>query len=555
MQKEKIHQFLNSHTASILIIKGMAGTGKTTNLSSTIDYLNSESRSYAVLAPTGTAAKILKSRLGEKRYTLPQTIHAFLYEKAITQIENESEQMLTFSLRDNTQLADDLVVIIDEASMISHKTQTENYLQFGSGNLLRDLLSYLDLENSNRQLILIGDNYQLPPVNVNESIVLQADELQNHIRKPIEQIQLETVYRQNTDSYLYKTLMQLRDGLRENAYSIVPIKADYDTVQAIEEDDALKQYLWADEKSAKKAMYIAFSNEDVHKINLKFRAMMDYKNAEIEYGERLMIMKNCYVDNVRLYNGDFVKVEKIGKQECRIIRVPIEGGYKEVELCFRDVLLAYYNESFVPATIRCKLLENRLWHSKLYDDDEEKLERQALIIDFQKRHKDLKKKTKEYAEAFINDSYVNALYTRFGYAITCHKAQGGEWDEVYIKMNNDYLNLNCENGFRWAYTAMSRAKKKVYLIGHKEQIQQPVQHLKQTITNVFNEHSIKINHEKDIQYGIQYELIKNNLIGRIKIYFNGKFVISSVQCIDNNETAKCAQTVLEHLVKQSIHHI
>lgn len=552
MQKEELAHFLQNTNIGAFIVKGMAGTGKTTSLQHALRYLEAQNRPYEVIAPTGMAAKNVKTRLGEYIQTFPKTIHAFLYERVVEKNEDEEETII-FALRDSAELAQDVVVFVDEASMVSHRTQFEPHLQFGSGNVLEDLLTYLDLEHSKRQLVFIGDPYQLPPVHLNDSIVLHADALADYIEKPIDELVLETVYRQNVTSHLFAMLTQLRNGLANEDFKIVPIQADGDTVQHIAIEQALQQYLW---EYGKQSMYIAYTNEDVHRANMKFRVNSSFDLNQLELNERLIVMKNCYVQQVRLYNGDFMKVVSIGDKEQRTVRVPVKGGEQaEVKLSFQDVVLAYYDEAFAAKTITCKLLEHRLWGEKLYTAEQEMLERRALIADFQMRHKHLKRKTDAYREAFTKDPYVNALYTRFGYAVTCHKAQGGEWNNVYVQLDNVHLNLNSKFGFRWAYTALSRARERVYLVNYKEQIQNPIAHLKDTIARICAQHDVMIRQQKDIQYGIQYELVQAGQAARFQVYYNAKNIVSSVRCIDKSEQATVIEALLRPLAGQSIHNI
>ena len=209
----QILDFISSPTVKNLLITGAAGTGKTTLVKKIIEYLNENQLPYYLLTPTGRAAHNLQNHIFEVTEVSPTTIHSFLYKKDDKSVQ-EIPEILRFSVV-NEKVEDNAVIIIDEASILSHEAMSEkDFLQFGSGNLFKDLTDYLDLSNSNRKLILVGDPCQLPSINVSQAEVLNTDYLKQHFEtNNIEHIHLKEVHRQLKDSNILKSATALRDKL------------------------------------------------------------------------------------------------------------------------------------------------------------------------------------------------------------------------------------------------------------------------------------------------------------------------------------------------------
>jgi ATP-dependent exoDNAse (exonuclease V) alpha subunit len=521
--QNQIRDFLTSTTSKVLIITGSAGTGKTSLIKEIVTYLNNQQLEYYLLAPTGRAAHNLQSHVFEETEIPPTTIHSFLYKKD-DESAQEVPEILKFSVIEE-KVEDNAVIIIDEASMLSHEATSEkDFLQFGSGNLFKDLTDYLDLSNSNRKLILVGDPCQLPPINVSQAEVLNIDYLKQYFEtNNIEHIHLNEVHRQLKDSAILKSATALRDKLENKDFVQFPIDIDHDEIHHLNMDDALEKYLW---DYGNKSIFMSYTNKDVHNINLKFRELLNLNPKRLEKKERLILMKNSWVNSQHLYNGDFLIIENLGGIECFKINVPQKQDNPiTIALEFQDIELRK-EDSF--ASIKCKVLHHKIWNE---ENETSTKELQALVIHFKQRHPHLKRGTPEYKQAIQNDPYINALYLRFGYAMTCHKAQGGEWDNVYINLARPQKDLKTLNGFKWTYTALTRSKKYAYLINtplNKENFNPefPFSNLIQEIETKIQKENFELYAHELVQFGVKLKIQKDNITTIYIIYRNGKMKLT-----------------------------
>lgn len=223
--------------------------------------------------------------------------------------------------------------------MLSHEATSEkDFLQFGSGNLFKDLTDHLDLLNSNRKLILVGDPSQLPPINVSKAEVLNIEYLQQYFEtNNIEHIHLNEVHRQLRDSAILKSSTALRDKLEKKDFLQLPIDIDYDEIQHLNMDDALAKYLW---DYGNNSIFLSYTNKDVHNINLKFRELLNLKPRKLEKKERLILMKNSWINSQYFYNGDFFIIENLGVIESSTINIPQKQGSPiPITLEFQDIEL------------------------------------------------------------------------------------------------------------------------------------------------------------------------------------------------------------------------
>lgn len=429
------------------IIKGYAGTGKTTLVKTIVKELEREERLYVLLAPTGRAAKVLSNYSGKKAFT----IHKFIYV-----LRSEKGGGRTFQLRANKSR--DAVIIVDEASMISGSTsQNDNgWGRLQPRILLDDLLSFVT-NGKNCKLILIGDTAQLPPVGMEESLALNEQYMErSFFLGKISSAYLREVVRQQEQSGILENATALRQLIEEDDPDIsLKLRADVESVGGEELPDILSTAY--DNYGEDGVMVVTRSNKRANLFNYQIRGRIKWLEEELAAGDKLMVVKNNYywLDPKSragfIANGDLVEVRKI-------VRTEEMHGFR-----FANVILQMLDYPDEPE-IECLILLDTLTSEApaLTPEDHEKLF-QSVSLDYM----DIPDRRKQF-EAIFNDKYLNALQVKFGYAITCHKAQGGQWPCVFIDqgyltdemLNKEYL--------RWLYTAITRASEKLYLVNFNE---------------------------------------------------------------------------------------
>lgn len=442
---DKLRHFLSEQSEQLFILRGYAGTGKTTLIGRLVDWLEQQERSYQLLATTGRAAKVLQNKTACPVSTVHSCIYAF--DEIVGGTNAASQLQLNFQLRSSELLDPDLVFIIDEASMISHEKPRgdRQTATFGSGSLLLDLLSFVEA----RQVIFVGDPCQLPPVADNPlSSALSLDyltELQG--RSPVT-FELKEVIRQSKGSEILDLAGRFRQAIVYRRYEKYPKVAYPSGVEASVVDDHFKlqdAYVQqVKQKGFHAAILIGFSNWQVNMLNRKIREAL-YPSWQLQPKELLMVVQNSY--NVDLANGDQIILEKAVFDSKR-------AGFTFLKVKVR----ALYNDQ-VYTTLMIREL--------LYNDQPslQKNEVQKLMIDFDQRmrKKGVKPKSNAYREALMTDPYLNALRAKFGYAITCHKAQGGEWPQVFLNIHKSVYGMQSEQLYRWFYTALTRAQEHLYV--------------------------------------------------------------------------------------------
>lgn len=426
---------------SIMIIKGSAGTGKTSLASAIVKTLTSLKQKVVLMAPTGRAAKVFSINSGATAFTIHRKIYR---QKTFAGLDT------TFNLNDN--LHKDTLFIVDEASMISNSSSFTS--TFGSGCLLEDLLSYV-YNGVNCRLLLIGDNAQLPPIGEEASPALTKEVLERFSLEVYES-ELNEVLRQNKNSGILWNANIIRTMIDELAYGEPPIMKlkQFSDIEVVYGDELIEclnnsyKQVGVDE-----TMVITRSNARAKIYNLGTRnKVFDYEE-ELNSGDILMVVKNNYYWTEQakapisfLANGDRAIVRRVrNKRE-------LYG------LHFADVLLQFpdYDNYELYTTI---ILDTLLSDTVALSKEQNELLYKGLLEDYQ----DVSVKT-EKMKQIRSDAYFNALQVKYSYAITCHKAQGGQWAHVYIDqgfLTEDMLN---QDYYHWLYTALTRASEKVYLV-------------------------------------------------------------------------------------------
>ena len=441
---EKISQFIsNGSKGSLLLIKGFAGTGKTTLIGHLVRQLSHIKKKSVLLAPTGRAAKVLSTYAGKSALT----IHKKIYFPKV----DIGGAGIKFSLKENKHVH--TVFIVDESSMIGDDRQQSKL--FENGSLLHDLVHYVS-NGKNCKLIFVGDTAQLPPVNLGLSPALDEDELNTQFNTYVHSITLEDVVRQKAESGILFNATRIRKFLMEDQFEGFKFQLDrFNDIQRIIEGNEFLELLnnALEEDGIDQTVLIVRSNKRANLYNRSIRERILFLESELSVGDQLMVVKNNYfwlgADSHPgfIANGDVIRINRINKYvdryDMKFAEVSVQMVDYPDESEFDTVLLL---ETLTSETANLSFEQSQLLYQKMLSD---------YAHEKSKYKRFLKVKT---------DPYFNALQVKYSYAITCHKSQGGQWKNVFLEqpyipdgLNKDY--------FRWLYTAMTRAKEKLFLIG------------------------------------------------------------------------------------------
>ena len=450
---EQIKVFLNSD-ASVFILRGYAGTGKTMMVKVIADYIE-KNRKLIMMAPTGRAARVLATKTGHKAVT----IHKAIYAKAHVEpkkVKNVAESEFKFVFPINqSENGGNIVAIVDEASMVCSRKIEHELFMFGTDNQMDDLLTFVR-PNFGGKVIFVGDPAQLPPVGESVSNALRAEYFQEKGLKVIE-AELTEVLRQKNDSVILKNAMMIRDLLKKDKRNQLVFEEQKDDVEMVPSEQFLDRYLnYRKESSRHDSVIICFSNKSANRYNRDIRKALYGGDVPLRENDILLITQNNY--RLNRMNGEFVPVLSVGarSQQSAPVYAQIGGNRQRIviTLNFIQVTVPDGNGNPMP----CMLLEDLLTSDKATISIDEN---RALYINFCMRHPNLKQGTEVFVEALLNDEYYNAIRAKYGYAVTGHKCQGGEWGKVFV----DYTGRTGldDDSLRWAYTATTRAQKTLYV--------------------------------------------------------------------------------------------
>lgn len=444
---QKIANFIiDAKNDEIFVLKGFAGTGKTTVISTIVNQLINANTKYLLLAPTGRAAKVISNYAQKPAFT----IHKKIYFPKKT-----SGGGVSFTLQPNKFT--NTIFIVDEASMISDVNQESN--MYENGSLLDDLLAYAD-SGKNCKVVFVGDTAQLPPVHLDVSPALNIDSLALHYNKNVNHIELDEVMRQEESSGILFNATELREILKSHFIDtykfnvigfkdIIRLQDGYDIQDAINE--SFGNY------GLEETVFIVRSNKRANQYNEQIRTKILSKESEISSGDYMMVVKNNYFwlkdsdEAGFIANGDIIEILEIRN-------VKELYGFKFATVKIR--MVDYPNQ--IPFDTILLLDTVKSESPSLTYEESNKLY-QEVLLDYEEETSKYKKFQK-----VKNNEYFNALQVKFSYAITCHKSQGGQWNTVFIEQ--PYLPNGIDRDYiRWLYTAMTRAKEKLYLIGFKDE--------------------------------------------------------------------------------------
>ena len=439
---------------AVMILRGSAGTGKTTLSGAIVRTLKEIRQKVMLLAPTGRAAKVFSLNSGSPAYTIHRRIYR---EKSFSGVEGQ------FNLNDN--LYTDTLFMVDEASMIANMGL--GGMSFGSGCLLDDLVHFV-YQGRNDRLLLIGDKAQLPPVGEEESPALHAAMLEGYGLKVYE-CDLNEVLRQSEESGILYNATMIRQMITHDDITQLPKihfagYSDIKPMPGAELIEALADsyhYVGLDD-----TIVVTRSNKRANIFNQGIRNMVLDREEELSQGDILMIVKNNYywMEEERksnnklqsneipafLANGDRAKVLKVRR------RIDLYG------FRFATLLLQFpdYGNYELEATV---LLDTLTSEAPALTHEQQ----EQLFHQIEEDYQDIPLKT-DRMKAIRQNQFFNALQVKFAYAVTCHKAQGGQWAHVYVDqgyMTDDMLNPDY---IHWLYTAFTRATEMLYLVNWPE---------------------------------------------------------------------------------------
>lgn len=449
---DSIKVFMKSD-ASVFILRGYAGTGKTTMVKQIADYI-SQSRDVALMAPTGRAARVLKKKTGYEASTIHRAIYSSfaIVAKEVKDVA-DSEYKLCFPIG---QTDGKIVAIVDEASMLCSKTNEHELFQFGTDNLMDDLLTYVRPDFGGK-VIFVGDPAQLPPVGESESNALNAVFFVAKDLK-VMQADLREVIRQTRDSVILKNAMQIRNLLESDKRNSLVFDEKQGDVESLPPTELLSRYILERKESGKNdCVIICYSNKAASEYNEFIRQQLyGMNNPELQEGDVLLVVQNNY--KLDRMNGEFVPVLSVGEKIKHSAPVYVQEGGQKVR---RTITLEFQQIKVTDSLGKpryCMILLDLLYSgaAALALD-----EQRALYINFCMRNPHLKQGTIEFRDAILEDEYYNCLKAKFGYAVTGHKCQGGEWGKVFVDYSERTgLSNDC---LRWAYTATTRAQKTLYV--------------------------------------------------------------------------------------------
>ena len=425
---------------SLFLLKGYAGTGKTSLIGALVKTLDQLEQKCVLLAPTGRAAKVFAHYAGHPAFT----IHKKIYRQ-----RSFSNELDNFSINDN--LHQHTLFIVDEASMIANDGLSGS--MFGTGRLLDDLVQYV-YSGQGCRLMLIGDTAQLPPVGEEESPALSANALKGYGLKVYEGMLTEVV-RQLSDSGILWNATELRRYIaEEDFFTLPPIRVeDFPDIKVIPGNELIEAITDSyDHVGLDETIVVCRSNKRANIYNKGIRNTILFREEELETGDLLMVAKNNYywtegckeIDFIA--NGDIAEVRRVRREREMygfrfadvVLRFP---DYDDMELEVKLLLDTLHTDT--PALP--KEMNDKLFYSVLEDYADITVKRERM------------KKMK-------SDPYYNALQVKYAYAVTCHKAQGGQWKRVFLDQGYMTEDMLSPDYFRWLYTAFTRATETLYLV-------------------------------------------------------------------------------------------
>lgn len=462
--KDRILDFLSS-SDKVFILKGYAGTGKTTLLRFLIKELDQRHLYYRLVAPTGRAAKVMAniSESAEGATTIHSMIYSFSGLEGGEQQQNNPTVDATGQLILNFEAVTvdngvSTVYIVDESSMIADiEAKDPTQAKFGSGKLLTELMEYD--ANPDSKFIFVGDPCQLPPVEQYFSPALMPKYFREHFGVGVQEEQLTQIMRQDgnndivTASKRIRTLWSQAPESKEyygasKLWGKLPFR-NHNNIRFIPNKDSMvSRYVdGINHHGLNHGVIICRTNKACNELSATIRNMLGHRHGTIQEGDLLLVSQNNLLTG--LANGDLVVIIGVTDQ------VTSMAGMHFRFIRVRDLATEKEYNTWIIEDILFQALPNL-----------DKRQQTALFTDFiyRMRQQGIQEKTPAFYDKMMNDPYMNALRCNYGYAVTCQKAQGGEWEEVYIDMPRNITLNPTKPDYQWVYTAMTRARTTLHLV-------------------------------------------------------------------------------------------
>lgn len=441
------------------ILRGYAGTGKTYVISAVVKVLKRQGRDVVLLAPTGRAAKVLSLHAGFPAYT----IHKIIYRQ-----RNLGDINSPFDLDFNKHK--DAVFIIDEASMIANEVDGGAASIFHGGQLLDDLIQFV-FSGRNCRMVLVGDNAQLPPVGEDESPALSPSALRG-MGLNVSGYQLTTVWRQASESGILMNATMLRERLALASTSDAPCidTSHYRDISNLSGSEMVETLTddydhWGQEQ----VVVVTRSNKQAVQYNLGIRNIVFGREAGLEAGDVIMVVRNNYYWTEQLAadlkdedGRDSLPINFLANGDIAVVRA-IRSYHEFYGLHFADVSLEFPDYDYFEMEVRV-ILDALTSPSPGLTFEQN----QALYHGVMEDYSDIKKHGERTRKLRLDPNY-NAVQIKYAYAVTCHKAQGGQWRNVYIDQGWLPPDGIDRAYYRWLYTAFTRATNRLYLVNWPEE--------------------------------------------------------------------------------------
>ena len=544
----EIEDFLHNDSEHVFILKGYVGTGKELILQGVVRYLNTIHRSLSLSAPTAKAGFWLDKIVGNNKTRIYSTIHSMIYrfdEKKEALNDNPlNKSRCVFRLRTNEDSLDH-VYLISESSILSDVKPNGEYLQYGSGKLLQDLMEYIHFDKTlcNRKVIFIGDDTQLPPVTLKESPALTEKYFKHLYGEDfsVRVFQLTDVVVSQLKNLIVKNAIQIRQALERNRYTRLTLESDTSTMIPLDKRDLVAKYLDAFKNTKDDKPIILVSTKEFSKqYNSLIRKALFPDKITVQPGDWIMFTENRIINHHRVFNGGLAKILKV--MGCKNDSKKVIDGYRNLR--FRDVELEFINEHGEKVITECSLFEDIL-------------------------------------DASGSTVYYDAIYAQYGYSTTVHKAQGATWSTVFLD-TKFYQNRKTRLHFTWSYTGITRARERLYFLNWSDigpnleskipslsqrdsveieellpsqdclaekdesqnssdtmlqQVEYPaeyqefLQNLAQEIATALSELDITIKKIEHLYYRVRYTFTRGNSVATVDAVYNKKKEISSIHPI------------------------